>query len=286
MSYRFRKDEPVGVAIRRILLEEMDAARVELVLAINDPEALHEVRKRIKRARALLRLGRDGLAALAPENLVLRDVGRLLAAHREADALVEILRHEAAAAGSADLRVLEETVRLHQTARAPLGERAADLARARRIIGGIRRRTAGAPIAELAPKDCLRRLRRTYKRARAQWWLTFSNPTDENLHEWRKLTKALLNQLRLLRGWGASGLPRYRANLAELDDRLGQARDFAHLAGILRGIPVAEVPLRYGLGLRARLEHAVDDQLSRAFAVGRRLFRFRARDFQERIFGD
>lgn len=284
MNYRFGKNECLPAAVRRIALEELDAARVELTLAADDPEALHEVRKRIKRVRALMRLGRDGLGEAYAENFVLRDVGRMLAAHREADALVEILRHEAGAAGSADLRVLEATVRLHQAARAPVRERDADLGRARRTLGGLRRRLARAPMIEVRRKSCLRRLRRAYGHARDQWWLAVSTPTDENLHEWRKLTKILLNQLRLVRSWAGKGLTRYRIALADLDERLGQARDFAHLAGILRGVPAAEVSLRYGLGLRVRLEHAVDDQLSRAFALGRRLFRFKARTFQERWF--
>lgn len=283
MSYRFLKNEPVPLAVRRILLEELDAARVELVLAAADAEALHEVRKRIKRLRALMRLGRDGLEDVLPEGIVLRDIGRMLAAHREADALVEILRHEAATAGSADLRVLEETVRLHQAARAPLPERQADVVRARRLIGGVRRRIAAAEISGFGRKECLRRLRRAYRHARDQWWVTVSVPSDEHVHEWRKRTKILLNQLRLIRPWAGRGLPRARTCLTEIDSRLGQARDFAHLAGMLRGVPVAEVPLRYGLGLRARLEHAVDDHLSRAFALGRRFFRDGPRDFQGRI---
>ncbi len=283
MSYRFHKNEPVPLALRRILLEELDGARVELVVAAADAEALHEVRKRIKRMRALMRLGRDGLEPIRAEGIVLRDIGRMLAAHREADALVEILRHEAASAGSADLRLLEETVRLHQAARAPLRERQADLVRARRLMGGVRRRIASSEIGEIGRKECLRRLRRAYRHAREQWWITFSQPTDEHLHEWRKRTKIVLNQLRLIRPWAGPGFPRVRTCLTEIDARLGQARDFAHLAGILRGVPVAEVPLRYGFGLRARLDHEVDDHLSRAFAIGRRFFRGGPRAFQDRV---
>ena len=282
MSYRFRTGESAAVSVRRILLEELDAARAELVVAAEDGEALHEVRKRIKRMRALLRLTRDGLRA-DHENEVLRDVGRLLAAHRESDALLEILAHEASSAGSADLRMLQDTVRLHQAARAPLRERRADVARARRTLGGLRRKLAGTGISEIGRKECLRRVRQGYRRARRIWWLAVSNPTDENLHEWRKRTKVLLNMLRLVRGWTGRGGARARTHLAALDERLGCARDFAHLAGILRGVPVAEVPLRYGLGLRTRLEQAVDDQLSRAFASGRAVFRFRARTFQARM---
>jgi len=285
MSYRIRKKEVPAAALRRILMEELDAARVDLVSAATDAVALHEVRKRIKRMRALLRLCRDGLTAATGvwADTTLRDIGRVLAAHRESDALIEILRHEASAAGSVDLRTLEATVRLHQAARAPLRQREADLVHARRRLGGVRRRLAAIVFREFGRPECRKRLRRAYRRARDQWWLAVSDPTDENLHEWRKLTKILLNQLRLVRPWATTTLPRYRTALAELDERLGQARDSSHLAGILRGVPVAEVSLRYGIGLRARLEQIVDDQLSRAFALGRQLFRFRGKIFVERM---
>lgn len=283
MSYRFRQGELVAAAARRIVLEELDAARVELVLAAHDAEALHEVRKRLKRVRALIRLTRAGFPEPASESLVLRDVGRMLAAHREADALVEILRHESGSARSADVRILEDTVRLHQAARAPLRKREADLLRARRTLWGVRRRIVGASFGEIRRKDCLRRLRQAYRRARDQWWVAVSAPTDEHLHEWRKLTKILLNELRLIRTWAGRDLVRFRSSLADLDERLGQARDFAHLAGILRGVPAAEVATRYGLGLRARLEQAVDDQLSRAFAIGRRVYRYKGRAFLDKI---
>ena len=105
----------------------------------------------------------------------------------------------------------------------------------------MRRRLAGIVFREFGRPECRKRLRRAYRRARDQWWLAVSDPTDENLHEWRKLTKILLNQLRLVRPWATTTLPRYRTALAELDERLGQARDSSHLAGILRGVPVAEV---------------------------------------------
>jgi hypothetical protein len=175
-------------------------------------------------------------------------------------------------------------VRLHQAARAPLRKRETDLVRSRRILGGARRRVAGCAIAGFSRKCCARRLRQAYRRACEHWWIAVSDPTDENLHEWRKLTKILLNQLRLVRVWAGRGLPRYRISFAELDNRLGRARDAAHLAGMLRGVPVAEVALRYGLGLRARLEQTVDDELSRCFALGRRLFRFGPRAFLKQIF--
>lgn len=284
MSYRFIKGEIPSAGLRRILLEELDAARVELVTALEDPVALHEVRKRIKRMRALVRLCREGLGELAKlEDMVLRDVGRMLAAHRESDALVEILRAAAKTAGAVEVRHLEETVRLHQSARAPMRNREADLARARRALGGLRRRIAAIEVDEFDERACLRRLRKSYRRARDQWWVAVSDPTDDGLHEWRKLTKILLNHLRLVRVWCGDELPRVRSALVEIDDRLGRARDYAHLAGILRGVPAAEIPLRYGMGLRARLESDVDDELSRAFVLGRQVFRPRAKVFLERI---
>jgi CHAD domain-containing protein len=286
MSYRFQKLESPFAAARRILLEELDGSRVDLVTAGSDAVALHEVRKRIKRMRALLRLVADAPEFQFPmADDVLREVDRMLAAHRESDALVEILRAEARFAGSADIRLLESTVTMHQAAHGPVGDRERDLNRARRTLGGLRRVIFGIKSGELTSGACRRRFRVTYRNARRAFEVARLNTTDESLHQLRKLSKRLLNQARLIRSWAVADLSDLRKKVAELDDRLGRARDCSHLSGMLRGVPAAEAPLRYGLGLRARLQTIAEDKVARAFAIARRIFRARPKLFAARVFG-
>jgi hypothetical protein len=284
MSFQFGSKERPGDAVRRIALEELDAARVELEAATHDAEALHEVRKRLKKMRALLDLARKPLGAAArTEDRLLRDVARQLARHRETDAVRELLAAEAKAAGSADLEVLLEAVRLHQAAHAVVPDRKRDLEEVRRSLGVLRRRMLVAPFGALKRGECRRQLRRSYRRARETYRTARENLSNDQLHAWRKRTKTVLNQTRLLASWGDRGLTEYRRRLVKLDDALGRARDCAFLALILRGVPAAEQPLRYGLGLRARLETIARDEIVRALRWGGRIFRRTPRAFVARL---
>src|SRR5215208_5141851 len=95
MAYVLDLDEFPDTALRRCAtgriedaLEQLDSRRAD------DPGgAIHEARKDVKKARALLRLVRADLKAGAyrRENRELRDAGRALSALRDADVLVETI---------------------------------------------------------------------------------------------------------------------------------------------------------------------------------------------------
>ena len=84
--------------VRRILAEEVGKALAHLYAASDKPEqALHKCRKRLKAARALLRLVRSGDETFCrTENQCYRQVAALLAGPREATALVETIDRLAA----------------------------------------------------------------------------------------------------------------------------------------------------------------------------------------------
>ncbi|MCU1455570.1 MAG: domain containing protein [Acidimicrobiales bacterium] len=92
MAYRLDPGEPTAADLRRVLAEQLDASVTALrVPGGPDADAVHDVRKRLKKARSVLRLGRGDLgAAVARQaNAELREVGQALSAQRDADALVE-----------------------------------------------------------------------------------------------------------------------------------------------------------------------------------------------------
>lgn len=285
MSCQFGSRERPGDAVRRIALEEIDAARAALVPAVEDAAALHDVRKRLKRLRALLDLARPalGTAAARAEDQALRDMGRQLARHRETDAIGALLLREARAAGSPDLDDLRAAVRLHHAADGLTRNRRRELEAVRRALLAFRRRVTAAPLGELRRRECRRRLRRSYRAARRRYRDVRRRATEGTIHAWRKDAKVLLNQTRLLAVWGDPALAEFRRILARLDDALGRARECAFLALILRGVPAAEKPLRFGLGLRAGLEGVAHDELVRALRFGARLFRRTPKAFVARM---
>ena len=87
MGFHLEKDEPVGSAFQRMLLEE--AARMsEGLRAANDnpQEAIHQVRKRCKRVRAIVRLLRPRAKAIyLRENAAFRKMARRFSSFRDAD---------------------------------------------------------------------------------------------------------------------------------------------------------------------------------------------------------
>jgi hypothetical protein len=65
MGYRLEKDEQLGAGFRRILIEQTERLSEALASADeNLEEAIHEVRKRCKRVRAIARLLRPNAREL------------------------------------------------------------------------------------------------------------------------------------------------------------------------------------------------------------------------------
>src|SRR5258708_19387926 len=85
MAFRFEPGEPVAAEARRIVVGRLGAA----IGHLGEPD-VHEARKRLKEARALLRLVAPALGGGArAEVMALRDAARQLSAARDAEALVE-----------------------------------------------------------------------------------------------------------------------------------------------------------------------------------------------------
>ncbi|TPK63028.1 CHAD domain-containing protein [Mesorhizobium sp. B2-4-19] len=99
MSFRIDPRLPLTGEVRRILAAEIGKALQHLDAARSRPEqGLHKCRKRLKSARALLRLVHSGDETFCTtENQCYRNVAALLAAPREATALIETLDRLAAA---------------------------------------------------------------------------------------------------------------------------------------------------------------------------------------------
>src|SRR5947209_12932093 len=91
MAYHLVRGESVPENIKRIAHEQIDAAVEQLrgKGEANRDEAIHEARKNVKKARAVLRLVRPELGGAYPQqNDRLREVGQKLSELRDAGALI------------------------------------------------------------------------------------------------------------------------------------------------------------------------------------------------------
>lgn len=87
MAYAFDQSDPgMEAALRRIARHELAAAygyvAPKTPLSVT---AVHEIRKHLKKTRAVLRLVRSGFPDFRAENAALRTIGRALSATRECD---------------------------------------------------------------------------------------------------------------------------------------------------------------------------------------------------------
>src|SRR4051812_47720035 len=179
--------------------------------------SLHEARKALKKARAALRLLRDGLdeAAYRAENAALRDAGRHLAPLRDpksALAALDALRERYP--GKTRLLALGKLRRSLEGR----PERALPMQPA----GLLRRsleRAEKADFARFGTEPLERGLRRIYRHGHKAFAEAQSAGSTEALHEWRKQVKYLANALRIV--YGHDKLKKIAKRTEKLAGRLG-----------------------------------------------------------------
>jgi hypothetical protein len=270
---------------RRALVEQLDKAVAEL----EDPRrrSIHEIRKKLKRARAALRLLRDcfGEAVYRRENSLLRNAARPLTPVRDAKVLFETLRYNDPKKGQADpgafmrrlYRVLGE-----QRRAAKIGLREGDLKRVAAGLSALRRRVASLPDARLARRRAGASLKHAYKSGRKAFVRVRRQRTDERLHEWRKQTQYFANEIGILIGFLPKRFAKTRKRAQKLAEQLGDDHDLALLTKeVFRHAKGARAAshddtvqefLGHLAGLRKTLQR-------KAFRLGRRLYSSRARRY-------
>jgi len=231
MPFRFsRKDKSVETALRRIACEEVDAALAEIGDPTADPhETVHQVRKRAKRLRGLIRLVRPGFSNFAGENAAIRDAARQLSALRDRAGMLETFDKLIAAHGNPDAAArfapLRSWLTEGQEAATDSSTLPASLAGFGGELDALRQRTKdwsldGAGFDALKPG-----LVKTYARGRAAMRAFAGDPTDANTHEWRKRVKYHWYHTRLLSP-ARPGPMKTHARLArDLGELLGDRHD-------------------------------------------------------------
>lgn len=268
MPYRFElQDDSLTTALRRLTAEELGGALAHLGGAGLAPDRVHDIRKRIKKTRALLRLLRPGLGAVQPgANARLRAAGQALAHQR--DAAVRLATFDRLMAGVDDPGIAAlRACLLAETARpAPPPP---DLAP---LLAALLAESAGWQVTGRERQVLAAGLGETRDRARRAIRLAREAGTDEAMHDWRKRTKDLWYQARLL----APVWPEAMKPLGDAADRLGEAlgdhHDLAVLAAHVAALPDDAAPPEARALLATETEAARRGIEAAAFPMGARLF--------------
>ena len=234
MSFRIRRDRPVSKEIRRIALEQLDRADRELKdPALDADAAIHQIRKRCKRLRGLLRLCRGSLGGrYRRENARYRDAARRVSGLRDAEVLIEtydwVLDRAPDSLDRHRFAFIRRRLTLDKRRRMSGAEErgeeiealAAALAKGREKVDGWARRLS-------AWSDTLDGFERNFRQGRRAMREAVGQPSTGRFHEWRKRTKYLCHHLKLLEALWPPVLRAHRLEAGRLADLLGREHDLA-----------------------------------------------------------
>jgi len=252
--------------LRAALTKELRAAADELDRSGLQPKGVHRFRVRLKRARALARVGAAGAPGLANVfNETARALMRTLSPLRDAAALPKAARRAAKRARKDERPALErvaEALELRLLALPP-----EDIEAVRTDIGHLIAMAKVWP--EASPRQIARGAKRIAKRARAAWADSRGSNDAAHRHEWRKRIKDRQHAAAILGdAWPAR---RRLATCRKLGELLGRERDAALLLDLLEAAPALAgseaAAAQAARGVRRRRKALA----KRADALGRRL---------------
>ncbi|MGG7516801.1 CHAD domain-containing protein [Allorhizobium undicola] len=247
MPYWLSPDIHFHKAVETVLGDQLSQAADLLETA---PEgihsAIHEARRRMKRARALYRLIASAVPDLRKrENTRLASVARSLSAVRDATALMETAaylsgfandEHERSATALAAGALEQRRGRIE----AECGDLAAE---ARKAAHSCREAIDAFCAADLpgSPQRTARIVhkgwKKTLRRAEAALEECRNHPQAESYHDLRKATQTYWMQLSLLRQLWPTAMAAKRKEAKALADMLGHEHDLTVLAATLDGEP-------------------------------------------------
>ncbi|MDB6021502.1 MAG: hypothetical protein JWQ04_1359 [Pedosphaera sp.] len=286
MAYELKAGEKLPHAIRRITQKQVECILSELSHQRpgHTEKAIHEARKDLKKARAVLRLVRNELGGRVyrRDACRLRNVAHALATQRDVEAQLKTVekflgRHRGRNIRAAWLKLSRF---LRERRRKLLNQKNGDGKKLTADLCATRRHIKHWPVDEIKWHDLACGIRRTYERGLQAFRVAARARTPANLHEWRKRVKDLWYQSRILKPVQQEAITAFADRLKRLSDYLGDEHDLfmieesAKNAGLDCG--ELEAVSRLVCTHRAKLQE-------QAFELGRRLYSEKSSEFAARI---
>jgi len=244
MAYCLEQNETTADGIRRIALEQINKAIQEVESQkIDHHKKVHQIRKRCKKLRGLVRLVRPCLAEnYQRENAWYRESARALSDIRDAQALIvcseELLQQFSTTFPPGTFAELHQRLILYRDRSAATTsdiDKRLDNFRQRMLQG--RTRIADWPLDQGGFDLLEGGLKKTYGRGRKAMAAAYQTETVEDFHEWRKRVKYHWYHARLLRNIWPQLMNAYNAEMKRLSDLLGDDHDLAVLQQTLLDSP-------------------------------------------------
>jgi CHAD domain-containing protein len=288
MSYELRRDQKLGANLRRICRSQvanaLQIARGELE---PDDTPVHQTRKHLKKARAVLRMVADeiGHGLFKEQDRCFRDIGRLISDVRDAEVRLQTVRQ------LQEITRRQSNQTFHKTEELLLAELEHFLAafagwqkQAATQLEKLCRETEKWPIDDLNCKCIRAAVQRGYKSGRDAFAHAQTKPTPENFHEFRSETKRLFYQLRILRPVNPPVVGALLDELNSLGEMLGRSHDLHFLGERLRRHDSNPSP-QEACVLVAVIEASEVELQKRSVDLAAHFFDERPRDFGNRLGG-
>lgn len=291
MTYQLKTQESLSEAIKRIVRQEIERSIEDLSDTddSNLDEAVHQVRKRLKKIRAAIRLIRDrlGESNYKQENIRFRDLARNLTYLR--DSKVQIKTLDDLSAFFADLVTPEAFNNIRQNLEADYRrehQRILDEGIAislQNTLKNIQDEIDNWPTFSDNWSAIESNLKRVYKRGYKSLREVLSEPSTENLHEWRKQSKYVRYQLRILAPIWSKTIEEAIDRIHDLSDYLGEDRDLSVLKEFISNQPERfdnknALPI-----LTALIDRRREELQLAAISLGKRIYAEKPENFVERL---
>jgi len=225
MPFQFKKSESPAKAVRRVCRERIGAALGGLRKG-DRPGAVHNVRREIKKLRALFRLvrGEIGRGVYRKGAKALREAADSLTAPRDARVMLKAFK-EVAGRDARKFAGIERALRKNCRRETRRFRKKDSAAAAGRILRKTGRRVGDLKIKAAGWAAIEPGLKESYRRGREACRLVRKQPSSENFHDWRKHVKDLWHYFCLLYpAWPAQARA-YTDELELLGAHLGEDHD-------------------------------------------------------------
>lgn len=278
MGYQLKHKENLGEGLKRISKEQLEKAIHNIDNADQiEHKVVHDVRKRFKKIRAVIRLIRDNLGnkLYQEENSFYRDLGRELSEIRDSVSAVNIAqklkgkyegkinnRETDALINELEIRKNELSLKFFNKEDS-LGKVRSELEKRRDMIDQWPKIDSFADIQS--------NFKRVYKRGYKAIDVAYQDPTIENFHELRKRVKYLWYHFRILRTMWPKVMNAWRKELDVMGDYLGDDHD---LGVLLMDIKDKDNPLYhvYSYQLEEKITDYRNQLEESAYPLGKKLY--------------
>ncbi|MFW5738895.1 MAG: CHAD domain-containing protein, partial [Myxococcota bacterium] len=239
MSFRLKSTQSLAHNVQRIVREQVDRAIEEVdddSLGVH--ETIHQVRKRCKKIRGVIRLVRPQMeGTYQKENARFRDAARPLSFVRDRQAMVEtydaLLDRFGAEVSPVRLAPIRREL-VQRCSNVDEGQLQDRLAEFRRQMQEARAAVDTWPIGQEGFEGIAAGLAKTWGRGRRAMRRAYGKrPTSAQFHTWRKRVKYHRYQCRMLRDIHPRLMKSWHKDFKELSDYLGDDHDLVVLRSTL-----------------------------------------------------